>query len=255
MKSHRKQIGRHLLPALQGGAGSSNMGRLAAGMALCFAALAAASTNVALAANPSDTKDKPALQASADKPKKASFEGKVASGEASYVANWVVDSGDNRGMPFVIVDKVEAIVYVFDASGRLSGSAPALLGLANGDDAVPGIGERALSSILPEERTTPAGRFVASLGRNMQSHEILWVDYKTAISLHPVVTAKRVEQRAERLSSSTPLDNRSSYGCINVPVKFFKNVVSRAFKKSSGIVYVLPEGRPAREIFVPQDAK
>jgi hypothetical protein len=260
MKSHREQIGRHLLPASQGGAGSLNMGRFAAAMAkaLCFAALAAgASTNVALAANPAETKDKlaPALQAPAHKPKRANFEGKIASGEASYVADWVVDSGDNRGMPFVIVDKVEAIVYVFDASGRLSGSAPALLGLAQGDGAVPGIGERALSSILPEERTTPAGRFVAALGRNMQSHEILWVDYKTAISLHPVVTGKRAEQRAERLSSPTPLDNRISYGCINVPVKFFKNVVSRAFKKSSGIVYVLPEGRPAREIFAPDDAK
>ena len=36
-------------------------------------------------------------------------------------------------------------------------------------------------------------------------------------------------------------DNRISFGCINVPLAFFENVVSRAFKDTTGVVYVLPE--------------
>jgi len=169
--------------------------------------------------------------------------------EARHVADWVVDSGDNGGMPFVVVDKVDARVFVFDARGQLQGAASALLGLAIGDEAVPGIGQRKLSSIRPEERTTSAGRFVATQDRNLQGKEILWVDYDAAISLHPVITGHATERRAQRLDSPSPLDNRISYGCINVPALFYKNVVSPAFRGTDGIVYVLPETRSAREVF------
>ena len=43
----------------------------------------------------------------------------------------------------------------FEADGHLKGDAPVLLGLARGDDTVPGIGERKLADIKPSERTTP----------------------------------------------------------------------------------------------------
>ena len=165
------------------------------------------------------------------------------------MADWVVDSGDNGGMPFVVVDKVDARVFVFDARGQLKGAASALLGLAIGDEAVPGIGQRKLSSIRPEERTTSAGRFVATQDRNLQGKEILWVDYDAAISLHPVITSNATERRAQRLDSPSPQDNRISYGCINVPALFYKNVVSPAFRGTDGVVYVLPETRSAREVF------
>jgi hypothetical protein len=171
------------------------------------------------------------------------------SSEAGETAQWVIDSGNNRGMPFVIVDKIDAKAFVFGADGQLHGSAPVLLGLAPGDTSVPGIGDRALSRIRPDERTTPAGRFVASLGRNMRGKEILWVDYVNAISLHPVITTSPEERRAERLATPTPLDNRISYGCINVPPEFFHDVVSVAFAETAGIVYVLPETASAREFF------
>jgi hypothetical protein len=181
--------------------------------------------------------------------KRADFGRESVSREARQVADWVVDSGDSHGMPFVIVDKIEAKVFVFAADARLLGAAPALLGLARGDDAVPGIGERKLSSIRPEERTTPAGRFVAALDRNLHGEEILWVDYAGAISLHRVITSNPKEHRAQRLASMTPLDNRISYGCINVPVKFYESVIHPAFAGTNGIVYVLPETRLPREVF------
>lgn len=187
--------------------------------------------------------------------RRANFEHERPSQDARHIADWVLDSGDNRSMPFVIVDKSQAKVFVFDASGKLRGAAAALLGLAVGDDAVAGIGDRALSSIRPEERTTSAGRFEAALDRNLQGKEILWVDYDSALSLHPVITSNARERRAERLATPSPLDNRVSYGCINVPVKFYQNVVSPTFTGTGGIVYVLPETRSAREVFGSYDVE
>lgn len=181
------------------------------------------------------------------------FGQETASADMHHVANWVLHSHDNQGMPFLIVDKARAQVFVFHADGRLRGVSTALLGLAIGDDSVPGIGERKLASILPQERTTPAGRFVANLDRNLGGKEILWVDYESAVSLHPVVTNNAKERRAERLATSSPLDNRISYGCINVPADFFKRVVSAAFKGSNGIVYVLPETRTPQQVFASFD--
>jgi len=181
--------------------------------------------------------------------KQANFELEQVSDESRRMADWVVDSGDSRGMPFALVDKREAKVFVFDADGRLRGAAPALLGLALGDDVVPSIGDRALSSIRAEERITPAGRFVASMGRNLGGKDILWVDYHGAVSMHPVVTSKPKERRAQRLATSSPLDNRISYGCINVPAQFFDNIVRPAFSGTNGIVYVMPETRLVREVF------
>jgi hypothetical protein len=185
--------------------------------------------------------------------KPVSFESENASPDAHQIADWIVDSGDNHKLPFVIVDKKDARVFVFFADGRLRGAAPALLGLAVGDDSVPGIGNRKLATIRPDERTTPAGRFVAATDRNLHGGEILWVDYDAAISLHPVITSNPKERRAERLASPTPLDNRISYGCINVPVDFFKRVVSPAFSGTNGIVYILPETRSIEKVFASYD--
>lgn len=184
----------------------------------------------------------------AEATQKANFMHERGSPDAVRVANWVVTSGNHAGLPFMIVDKKDAKVYVFDAKGDLSGSSAALLGAAIGDDSIPGIGERPLSSILPAERTTPAGRFVAALARNLHGKTILWVDYGASVSLHRVVTSNRTERRAERLASASTLDNRISYGCINVPAKFFNKVVRDAFKHN-GIVYVLPETKSLRQAF------
>lgn len=165
------------------------------------------------------------------------------------VADWVVDSADNRGLPFVIVDKTEAKVFVFDKDGRVLGAAWALVGLAHGDDSVPGIGTMPLAQIKPEMRTTPAGRFVTSLGHDLGKADVLWVDYKDAISLHRVINTNPAEKRLKRIMSPLPADHRISYGCINVPAKFFDNVVDPAFKGTRGITYVLPEVKGLRAVF------
>jgi len=169
--------------------------------------------------------------------------------EVRRVASWVSDSKDNRGMPYLLVDKVNARVFVFDAHGELKGADAALLGMAKGDRSAAGIGDRKMSSIRPEDRTTPAGRFKASLDHDVHGVEILVIDYAASISLHAVVKGTPLERRAERLASATSADNRISFGCINVPLKFYKTVVSPTFTHTFGIVYILPETSPASAFF------
>ena len=180
---------------------------------------------------------------------RADFKNEPASEDSLRMAQWILDSRNNHGLSFIIIDKKAARVFVFDPNGKLRGASAVLLGAAIGDDSVPDIGNRKLSTILPEERTTPAGRFVAALDRNIAGKDILWVDYANAISLHRVITSNALERRAQRLASPTTSDKRISYGCINVPAKFFDKFVIPAFRKSNGIVYILPETRPIAEVF------
>ena len=178
----------------------------------------------------------------------ARFGTETVSNDARDTANWVAASRDNQSLPFIVIDKVNAVVFAFDAAGGLRGTAPALLGMARGDASVPGIGQRKLATITPAERTTPAGRFKASLGRDFEQ-DILWIDYDAALSMHRVIVGRRIDNRAGRLASPTPSDNRISYGCVNVPAKFYDDVVKPLFTGTVGIVYILPETRPLRSVF------
>jgi hypothetical protein len=180
--------------------------------------------------------------------RRANFLGEVASTDVRRIADWVVASGDNAGLTFMVIDKRQAKVFLFDPDGRLRGATLALLGMARGDDTVPGIGDRKLSEIRPEERTTPAGRFVAFLGRDLKT-DILWIDYDASISLHRVITGNPGDHRRERLATASPIDKRISYGCINVPVRFYEDIVLKAFTGTKGIVYILPETKKLEAVF------
>lgn len=165
------------------------------------------------------------------------------------MAGWVMDSGDHRGMPFVIVDKMHVRVFVFQPDGRLAGSTPALMGSAIGDHTVHGIGEREMSAILPHERTTPAGRFVSQPGINSFGEDIVWVDYEAAVSMHRVRPKVASERRLQRLASATPDDNRISFGCINLPASFYDSVLKPLMGARKGVVYVMPETQPLQAVF------
>jgi hypothetical protein len=180
--------------------------------------------------------------------KRADFRAEAASADARGTADWVASTGDNKGLPFMIVDKANAKVFVFDGSGQIRGSAPALLGMGRGDSSVPGIGQRRLATMTVAERTTPAGRFQASLGHDLEQ-DILWIDYDSALSLHRVIPGKPKERRLQRLNSPSASDNRITYGCINVPVKFYDSIVVPAFSDTVGIVYILPESGAAGNAF------
>jgi hypothetical protein len=171
------------------------------------------------------------------------------SAQARTVVDWVMRSHDNRNLPFMVVDKPNARLYVFEPGGALRGTAPVLLGLAKGDHTVPGIGDKPLAQVKEDERTTPAGRFVAERGQNLRGDKIIWVDYDSAVSMHRVRSVGENERRLERLASPTPADNRISYGCINVPVAFFDTVIDPVVTGDRAIVYVLPDVQPLQKVF------
>jgi hypothetical protein len=171
-----------------------------------------------------------------------------ASDDAQYALQWIVGQGDNLGLPFVIVDKKGARVFVFAANGRLRGASAALLGLTPGDHSVPGIEQRSVASLRMDERTTPAGRFVSEPGHNLQGEAIVWIDYAAKLAIHRLRPADPKERRAERLVSATPDDNRISVGCVVVPVDFYDAVVAPVLGKSYGVVYVLPETQPVQQV-------
>ena len=174
----------------------------------------------------------------------------LSSGEAAQVTNWVIATRDNGGNPFIVIDKSAARVFVFDSGGKMMGSAPALLGITRGDDSAPGIGDRELRNIPVQDRTTPAGRFVAKYGPAAGHSKVLWVDYASALSLHAVVPGTKKERRLQRLNSPASDDNRITYGCINVPTKFYAKVIRPLFSDTTGVVYILPETKPLKDVFV-----
>lgn len=174
---------------------------------------------------------------------------KVPSPEARRLADRVSLTGDHAGASFIIVEKKAAQVFVFDTQARLLAHSAVLLGAAQGDSSVPGIGNRPMAQILPQERTTPAGRFVAERGRNTQGEDIVWVDYEAAISMHRVRTGNPAERRAERLATPSIDDNRISYGCINVPAAFYEKFIQPIFAQRKAMVYVLPDTTSMAAVF------
>lgn len=179
----------------------------------------------------------------------ADFGAESPSADARRLADWVVLSGDNQRQFFVLVDKKNTRVFVFNADGTLRGATPVLIGAATGDDSIEGIGSRPIALVEPHERTTPAGRFEGERGRNASGEDVVWVDYDAAVSMHRVRANEPAERRLERLASPQTDDNRISYGCINVPVDFYEATLKPAFASSKGVVYVLPEIKALDEVF------
>lgn len=172
------------------------------------------------------------------------------SAATTRVADWIAASGDNSSLPYIIIDKKAASLFLFDAKRKSLGKAPVLIGVAVGDDATPGIGSKNLAEIGPAEKTTPAGRYLAKFGRAAGRQKILWVDYATSVALHPIPTgASKKERRRQRMLSPTPDDHRITFGCINVPMAFYSKSVRPLFQKKGGYVYVLPDTKPLEAVF------
>lgn len=175
-------------------------------------------------------------------------QGQEVSRTVIELAGWVVAARDSQGYPFAVIDKAAAQVLVFDGDGRLRGAAPGLFGSAVGDHTAPGVAGLALREIPGRDRTTPAGRFVGGFGPSIDAGRVLWVDYDSAVSIHPTATGVPAERRVERLASPSPDDNRITHGCINVSPEFFEQIVSPTFERG-GVFYILPDEAPIAKIF------
>lgn len=174
----------------------------------------------------------------------------LPSPEAARVAAWVAGTGDNGALPYAIIDKVNAALFLFDAKGVALDAVPVLIGIAPGDEATPGVGTKKLSDLGPAEKTTPAGRYLARFGLPVGGERVLWVDYATSVALHPIPgDASAKEKRRDRMLSPTPADNRITFGCINVPRAFYAAKLRPGFRRKGGYVYILPDTQPIEAVF------
>lgn len=168
--------------------------------------------------------------------------------QARAFADAVLRSGDAGGRAFAIVDKPGATLWVFDGQGRALGRSPVLVGQAPGDVAPPDIGSRPLARVRPSEKITAAGRYLTEPGRNTRGEDIVWLDYDAALSMHRVRDVPG-ERRPERLRTPGAADKRISFGCINVPARFYERRIDPWFARTSGVVYVLPEASAPQQQF------
>jgi hypothetical protein len=205
------------------------------------ASTAMTATSGATDANPADARH--AQSGPAD------FRQDTPSPDARLLANWALATRDNGTHAMIIVDKKAARAYVLTPDGHLKDSAPVLLGAAKGDDIVPGSEHKTPAQMRPDEKTTPAGRFLAKPAVNAEKEDIIWIDYDDAISMHRVRTKVPREHRLERLATLTSDDNRISFGCINLPTTFYEDVVTPAVKQDGAVIYVLPEVKTVQEVF------
>lgn len=174
----------------------------------------------------------------------------VPSAAAMRVAKWIIGSNDNHSLPWVVVDKPNAALFLFDPKAKLLGAVPVLIGITVGDEASPGVGSKRLADLGPAEKTTPAGRFLAKFGLPVRGERVLWVDYATSVALHPIPQdAGPNEKRRERMLSPTSDDNHITFGCINVPKAFYNGTLRPLFRTKGGYVYVLPDTKSLEAVF------
>lgn len=174
----------------------------------------------------------------------------VPSPDAQRVVDWVAASGDNRRLPYAVIDKRAATLTLYDAKGKALSQVPVLIGIALGDDATPGVGSKKLEEIGPAEKTTPAGRFLAKFGYAAGQTSVLWVDYANSVAIHAIPSdAVKGEKRAQRMASPDPAQHRITFGCINVPRAFYATTLRPLFRKKGGYVYVLPDIRAMEDVF------
>lgn len=173
----------------------------------------------------------------------------VPSAEGQFVADWIVSSGDNRALPYAVIDKKNASIILYSGKGVALAQEPVLIGIALGDDASPGVGSKKLGDLGPAEKTTPAGRYLAKFGYASGRQQVLWVDYTNSVAIHAIpADAAKKEKRRERMLSPEPDDNRITFGCINVPRALYVKL-RPMFQKKGGYVYIMPDVKPLEEVF------
>jgi hypothetical protein len=171
--------------------------------------------------------------------------GEQPTSDAQTVLDYVNETGDNNGQPYIIVSKKEGVLRLYDKDGGLLHTANVLVGKEYGDY-VSGA-NRDIESIKQGEsqKITAAGRFETATSKSAEYGEVVPTKEfgATRQAIHTVCLKFAHERRAERLEGK--LSNRISFGCINVHASTSK-VLNNAMREG-GVVYVTPDFQEASD--------
>lgn len=149
--------------------------------------------------------------------------------------------------PFAIVDKENGKMHLLDKYGQLIKTMPVLTGAEKGDAE----NTSDPQSDSPKGGTTPYGKYEVTkkfgkesgyLEGGMHIDQILNDDSTkllTNLAIHQIYP-KEFEKRYKAMQTPSPLDNRMSWGCINVTKEDLNNYINPYFEIGSK-VHVLPE--------------
>ena len=147
---------------------------------------------------------------------------------------------------FMITDKADGKLHVFDAKGDPVVQAPALTGRGVGDKVIGGNG------------VTPAGKFTLQIAQDPEYYSgyrydlVESADATGVIAVHAVWNGTKSEKRSERLASKTAADNRISWGCINTTNEVFTEKLLPNWEHLNGsLMFVMPENAADLERMFP----
>lgn len=181
--------------------------------------------------------------------RKIDAKGKSIPADVVKTAQWALDTKDTEGYPFIVTDKVGAAMYFFDENGVLLKKSPVLVGKNVGDF----IGNTDAGRITPSGRFEIAPETDATYGNVFSVMGTDMVDSETGdlveVAIHRLALHDPSENRPQRIATKTPLDNRISWGCLNLDNKVMDWAVRNY--PLGGVIYILPETAKGRSAFAP----
>lgn len=166
--------------------------------------------------------------------------------DAQIVDEFVRQTGDNEGKPYIIVSKREGIIRLYDASGNLVHKSTVLLGKSYGDVVTNRNRTMAQTRANDSLKITPSGRYETKTSKSRNYGEVVGLEsYNTGTrnAIHRVCTKFVNQKRLERLAGD--LSNRISLGCINVYNSTSTKV--NELMRDGGVVYVTPDNQLTEE--------
>jgi len=168
--------------------------------------------------------------------------------EGKEVYRYIAENDPTKGKNYQILDKENALVYVFDSNNKLLSKFEAGFGKDEGDE------KNTSVEYKKGKNTTPAGVYVFSnfaLPSDIKEYgELQFSLYgvstlgdKIFIGEHQTYSGHgELKGRTEKLETPTPEDNKFSDGCINVTPENFKKFIKPYFKGNyDELLFVLPD--------------
>jgi hypothetical protein len=157
------------------------------------------------------------------------------------------------GKGFIIADKPNGMMHMFNADGSHFLSDPTLYGKDKGDV----LGK--VSSLSGGPKITPAGKFTlqaaeAKYAGGVSLNLVESLDETGYIAIHAADVSTPSERRLARLATETTEDNRISYGCINTAhATFINKIAPKIDNFDGGLIFVLPDAKEkTAEMFKPE---